>query len=66
MLDKKRKMPHDFTYMFNMKDKSNEQTESNRSQLIDAENKRDFQKGWELGLGELGEEIMRYKLPVIN
>ena len=38
-LDQERQIPYDFTYMWNLKNKTNDQTYQNRNRLIDTENK---------------------------
>ena len=50
-------MPYDFTYMWNLKTNTNEQTKENKTKIIDTENKMVFARGeWWWGEGETGEE----------
>ena len=39
MSEKERQVPYDFTYMWNLKHKTNEQIKQNRNNLIDTENR---------------------------
>ena len=39
MSDRERQILYDFIYMWNLKNKTNEQTEQNRSKFIDTDNK---------------------------
>ena len=63
-----KKTPHDFTYMWNLENKTNEHTKQNRNRLIDTENKLVVARGdggwW--GMNKTDEENYRYKLPDIK
>lgn len=56
---------YDFTYMWNLRSKINEQTEQNRNKLIDTKNKLIVARG-EKGRGRAKwvKESKRNKLPV--
>ena len=53
MSDRERQIPYDFTYMWNLKNRTNEQTKQNR--LIDKENKLVVARGRGGVMGEVGE-----------
>ena len=55
-LDRKKQIPYDFTYMWNLKNKTNEQTKQKRNRLIDTENKLVVARGEEGGeMNEIGK-----------
>ena len=55
--DRERQIPYNLTYMWNLENKTNEQTNHNRKRLTDTENKWVVarREGY-VGLGEIGEE----------
>ena len=56
-LDTERQIPCDFTHMWSLKNKTNEQTKFNRSKLIDTEDKLVVVRGEDIeGTGQKGEE----------
>ena len=46
---RERQIQYDFTYMWNLKHKTNEQTHQNRNRVTDTENKQVIDRGEEMG-----------------
>ena len=59
--DEEEQIPYDFTYMWNLKNK----TKQNKNKLIDTENRLVVARGGE-GWAKWVKAVKRYKFPVIN
>ena len=63
--DRERQIPYYFTYMLNLKMKTNEQTKQNKAHSYREQIGSYQRKGW-LGIRKMVKEIKRFKLPVIK